>query len=197
VTPASSRASFPTLRIDDSVLQSYLRSVVAERNRLARELRKTQTKCNKLEEKAQRLKREVDRLKGKLEESARAAKRQAAPFSKGRREKDPKPPGRPRGHAAARRPVPDHIDEDVYESLTSCPRCHGPVTDITDRSPTLRTSPHRSSVISTLHRILDVACVDSTIRVATVPIAGAAFKADTLTSARQREVPRVCSLVPA
>jgi len=91
---ASSRASFPTLCIDDSVLQSYLRSVVAERNRLARELRKTQTKCNKLEEKAQRLKREVDRLKGKLEESARAAKRQAAPFSKGRREKDPKPPGR-------------------------------------------------------------------------------------------------------
>jgi hypothetical protein len=135
VTPASSSASFPTLCIDDSVLQSYLRSVVAERNRLARELRKTQTKCNKLEEKAQRLKREVDRLKGKLEESARAAKRQAAPFSKGRREKDPKPPGRPRGHAAARRPVPDHIDEDVYESLTSCPRCHGPVTDIKDLAP--------------------------------------------------------------
>ena len=73
----------------------------------------------------------VAQLKGQLEEAERAAKRQAAPFSKGPPKANPKRPGRKKGHAPAHRPKPDHVDRVVEVPLPSerCPECGGPLTD--------------------------------------------------------------------
>jgi transposase len=76
------------------------------------------------------LRAEVDRLKRELEESRRAGKRQAAPFSKGPPKADPKRPGRKPGHAPNRRaaPPPDQVDRTVEVPLPeACPRCGSPL----------------------------------------------------------------------
>src|ERR1700712_5991087 len=52
------------------------------------------------------LRAEVERLKAELEQSRRAGKRQAAPFSKGAPKADPKRPGRKAGHPPSHRPAP-------------------------------------------------------------------------------------------
>src|SRR5215208_2702462 len=72
------------------------------------------------------LRAEVDRLKRELEESRRAGKRQAAPFSKGPPAADPKRPGRKPGHRADRRavPPPEQVDRTIDVPLPEdCPRC--------------------------------------------------------------------------
>jgi hypothetical protein len=125
----------PSLEVGNRVIETYLRSVAAERNAMARRLRETTAERDAFKEQVDRLKLEVARLKAKLEEAEHAAKRQAAPFARPRRKPDPKPPGRPAGHAGAHRAVPDAIDEDVFERLTHCPRCGGPVTDVRDLAP--------------------------------------------------------------
>ena len=71
---------------------------------------------------------ENDRLRRELEEALRRVKRQAAPFSRGKRNKKPKRPGRKRGaeygkHAT--RPIPDHIDEEIAVPLPSRCECGG------------------------------------------------------------------------
>lgn len=48
----------------------------------------------------------VERLKAELEQSRRAGKRQAAPFSKETPKANPKRPGREAGHPPSHRPVP-------------------------------------------------------------------------------------------
>jgi transposase len=76
------------------------------------------------------LRAEVDRLKRELEESRRAGKRQAAPFSKGPPKADPKRPGRKPGHAPDRRavPPPGQVDRTVEVPLPeACPRCGSPL----------------------------------------------------------------------
>ena len=71
----------------------------------------------------------------KLEVGNRAAKRQAAPFSKGPPKADPKPPGRKSGpeHGVhVHRDVPPHIDETYDAALTGCcsdPNCPGHVRE--------------------------------------------------------------------
>jgi transposase len=52
------------------------------------------------------LRAEVERLKAELEQSRRAGKRQAAPFSKGSPKANPERPGRKAGHPPSHRPVP-------------------------------------------------------------------------------------------
>jgi transposase len=77
---------------------------------------------------------EVDRLKRELEESRRAGRRQAAPFSKGPPKADPKRPGRKPGHLPSHRPAPppEQVDRTIEVPLPSnCPECHTPL----DRSP--------------------------------------------------------------
>lgn len=76
------------------------------------------------------LRAEVDRLRRELEESHRAGKRQAAPFSKGPPKADPKRPGRKPGHEPARRaaPPPEQIDRTIDVCLPGdCPRCGAPL----------------------------------------------------------------------
>jgi transposase len=78
------------------------------------------------------LRAEVERLKQELEEARRAAKRQAAPFSKGPPRAHPKRPGRKPGHPPSHRvaPAPEQVDRTIEVPLpTSCPECHAPLDE--------------------------------------------------------------------
>lgn len=73
-------------------------------------------------------------LQEKLDEQARAAARQAAPFRRRGSRKVPdgskKRPGRPPGHPGVHRAVPDHVDDHADVPLTGCPHCGGSVTAV-------------------------------------------------------------------
>jgi hypothetical protein len=89
-------------------------------------------RCRRLEAENRRLRDENRRLKTELSEARRAAKRQAGPFSKGPPKKNPKRPGRKRGHAPAHRRVPRHVDRVVRVPLAdreNCSKCHGALED--------------------------------------------------------------------
>src|SRR5215212_10673108 len=78
------------------------------------------------------LRAEVERLKAELEQSRRAGKRQAAPFSKGSPKADPKRPGRKPGHPPSHRPAPppEQVDRTIEVPLpTTCPECQAPLDD--------------------------------------------------------------------
>lgn len=73
----------------------------------------------------------VEQLTQLLDQSQRAAKRQAAPFAKGPPQEQPKKPGRKRGrrhgrHGHRRAPPPERIDETHEAPLPDvCPDCGG------------------------------------------------------------------------
>ncbi len=73
-------------------------------------------------------------LQAKVEELTRSGKRQAAPFSKGTRVKDPKKPGRKPGRGIFKRreaPAPEQLSEppiDVPVEPPACPDCGGELT---------------------------------------------------------------------
>ncbi len=74
----------------------------------------------------EQLRAEVERLKTELEQSRRAGKRQAAPFSKGTLKADPKRPGRKAGHPPSHRSAspPEQVDRTIEVSLPpDCPEC--------------------------------------------------------------------------
>jgi transposase len=76
---------------------------------------------------------EVERLKAELEQTRRAGKRQAAPFSKGPPKDRPKRPGRPPGHAPPHRPppAPEQVDRTIEVPLPAqCPESHAPLDDV-------------------------------------------------------------------
>jgi transposase len=78
------------------------------------------------------LRAEVERLKAELEQSRRAGKRQAAPFSKGLPKVAPKRPGRKAGHPPSHRPVPppEQVDRTVEVPLPpDCPECQKPLVE--------------------------------------------------------------------
>src|SRR6266487_2340995 len=71
---------------------------------------------DRLEGEVARLTSTVARLRARLDEARRAAKRQAAPFAKGRPVSRPRRPGRKPGPGygvKARRPVPDRVDRAI------------------------------------------------------------------------------------
>lgn len=80
-----------------------------------------------------RLSERVNRLQGKLDGARREAKRQAAPFSKGTKVKDPKPSGRKPGPGYGRKarrepPAPERVDEHIdVAAPDGCPDCGGQV----------------------------------------------------------------------
>jgi transposase len=139
------------LRRAERVAHQKAHGAVTERDRLRGEIRSLKRRLRAAErmarskaaaaERAQRrgdsaaVKREIDRLKALLEEARRAAKRQASPFRRRKRVQNPKPPGRKKGHVAAHRPIPDHIDEEAYVPLCCCPHCAGAVQDVRDLQP--------------------------------------------------------------
>src|SRR4051794_13629167 len=78
------------------------------------------------------LRAEVERLKAELEQSRRAGKRQAAPFSKGSPKSAPKRPGRKAGHPPSHRSVPpsEKVDRTIEAPmLPNCAECHTPVSE--------------------------------------------------------------------
>jgi transposase len=89
----------------------------------------TAEKIARLEREMEVLKKENERLRQLLEEALRAAKRQAAPFSRQKPKAHPQKPGRKAGRhygRRSRRPLPDQVDEIVEVPLPDrCPRCGG------------------------------------------------------------------------
>jgi transposase len=82
---------------------------------------------DRLQRERDQLERERDRLRDELEAARRAAKRQAAPFSKGEPKATPKRPGRKPGRRYGPRrwrPRPAHVDQVIdVAPPTACPHC--------------------------------------------------------------------------
>jgi transposase len=101
-------------------LREQLKRVERERDEFRRDRERLQRERDQLE-------RERDRLRDELEAAHRAAKRQAAPFSKGAPKAMPKRPGRKPGRRYGPRrwrPRPAHIDQVIdVAPPTACPHC--------------------------------------------------------------------------
>jgi transposase len=95
--------------------------------RLERENAELHEQVEGLQRVNQQLQGRVRKLAAQVEELRRAAKRQAAPFSKNTPATHPRRPGRKPGPAygrSARRPVPQWVDRVVAVGLpTACPHC--------------------------------------------------------------------------
>jgi transposase len=109
-----------------SLSQEDLLVLVAE---LQRQVLALQEQVAQLAAENQELRAEVDRL-------TRQSKRQAAPFSKGTRSQNPKPPGRKSGEGTfsfRQAPGPEDITDppvDVPVTRESCPSCGGQLTEL-------------------------------------------------------------------
>jgi transposase len=112
---------------------------IARIKELTRRLRQTGEQLDqalrekqRLESENARLREENARLQKELETAQRAAKRQAAPFSRGKRKRQPKTAGRKSGKGYGkhhRRPIPDHVDEPITVLVPEkCPKCSGALT---------------------------------------------------------------------
>jgi len=111
-------------------LQQRWRSTRREIERLRQENEQLREERERLRQEQERLRQENERLKRQLEEAQRASKRQAAPFSRGRRKADPKPPGRRPGAAYGQRSgkaIPKHVDEVIPVPLPARCSCGGRV----------------------------------------------------------------------
>ena len=81
------------------------------------------------------LQRQIAELRAEIDQLKRGGKRQAAPFSKGTRVAEPKPPGRKPGAGPFRyreAPPPEAITAlpvDVKVTLDACPACGGPLEE--------------------------------------------------------------------
>jgi len=109
-----------------------IRELVEELRRTREEGEQARRRIEQLEKENQRLQEENKRLRIELEGAQRAARRQAAPFSRGQRKSNPKSPGRKAGKAYGRhqhRPIPDHVDEPITVAVPeTCPACSGALT---------------------------------------------------------------------
>jgi transposase len=117
----------PLERIRELVQQ--LRRTRDERDQVRRRNEELEKEKEQLEKQNQRLQEEIERLRKELEAAQRAARRQAAPFSRGKPKSHPKSPGRKPGAAHGphyRRPIPDHVDEKITVAAPEqCPDCGG------------------------------------------------------------------------
>jgi transposase len=113
-------------------LAQELRRTREERDQVGRRNEQLKQENERLERERQRLEEENRRLRKELETAQRAARRQAAPFSRGLPKSHPRTPGRKPGAAHGphhRRPIPDHVDEEIPVSApVQCPACGGPLT---------------------------------------------------------------------
>jgi len=94
-------------------------------------------RCAELEAENAELEAENAALRSQVQErkeawaaAVRAGKRQASPFGRGQRKKNPKKPGRKAGHPGAKREKPDRVDRTLEAApLDVCPDCGGPLED--------------------------------------------------------------------
>jgi uncharacterized protein YhaN len=111
-----------------SSLQERWRRTRRENEQLRKENEELREEQQRLYQERERLREELNKLKRQLEEAQRAHKRQAAPFSRGRRKANPKPPGRKSGEAYGRRhskAIPEHVDEVISVPLPPHCDCGG------------------------------------------------------------------------
>jgi len=90
-------------------------------------------KIARLEREIEQLKQEDERLRRALDEAQRAAKRQAAPFSRRGPKANPQKPGRKKSACYGRkghRAVPPTVDQTLEAELPpKCPHCGGAITE--------------------------------------------------------------------
>jgi transposase len=99
-----------------------------ENERLRRREKQLEREQEQWQQERERLREENERLKRQLEEAQRASKRQAAPFSRGRRKANPKPPGRKSGAAYGqhhRKAIPQQVDEVIAVPAPGRCECGG------------------------------------------------------------------------
>ena len=110
---------------------------MAENQRLKRRVADLEAQNKALKKRVEELEAERTSLNAALKETRanllaqkRAGKRQAAPFSKGKKD-NPRRPGRKKGHPAAHRPLPEEVDREVDVPLKqqSCLLCGGELTE--------------------------------------------------------------------
>jgi transposase len=115
-------------RRDNERLRRENEQLRREKEQLHEEQRRLHEEQQRLRREQERLRQENDRLKRQLEEAQRANKRQAAPFSRGRRKANPKPPGRKSGAAYGqhhRKAIPEQVDEVIAVPLPAQCGCGG------------------------------------------------------------------------
>ncbi|HXP17892.1 MAG TPA: IS66 family transposase [Terriglobales bacterium] len=115
-------------RRDNERLRRENEQLRREKEQLQEEQRRLHEEQQRLRREQERLRQENDRLKRQLEEAQRANKRQAAPFSRGRRKANPKPPGRKSGAAYGqhhRKAIPEQVDEVIAVPLPAQCGCGG------------------------------------------------------------------------
>ena len=119
-------------RKENEQLQEENQRLEKQNQHLEKEIQRLQKESERLRDERQRLREENERLREDLEAAQRAAKRQAAPFSRGKRKPNPQRPGRKSGAAHgphSHRPIPDHVDEEIpVDAPEKCPDCGGPLT---------------------------------------------------------------------
>ena len=94
-----------------------------------------ETQLRQRDARLEQLQQRISELEQRLAELERAAKRQATPFARKRRNEHPKRPGRKAGEGRftfRARPTPDQVHETKEQALAACPACGGPVTDVKD-----------------------------------------------------------------
>lgn len=114
--PGGLRWRIVRLEDENAALREQQRQLGQERERLRAENERLRAERERLQEINERLRGEVEALR-------RAAKRQAAPFSKGDPTPHPRRPGRKPGAAYGRhahRPVPEQVDQVVTVRLAAC-----------------------------------------------------------------------------
>ena len=109
-----------------------IRELTEELSRIRRERDQARKETERLERELERVQEENEQLRKDLELAQRAARRQAAPFSRGQLKSHPKSPGRKPGVAYGqhyRRPIPEHVDQEIQVPVPGqCPDCGGPLT---------------------------------------------------------------------
>jgi transposase len=108
-------------------------------------------RCVLLERRIEELEARVRQLEALLLEATRAAKRQAAPFSRNQPKAEPKKPGRPCGHAPAHRPAPppEAITQTIETPLANaCPNCGAVLEDHQTHEQTVSDLPKIEPVVT-------------------------------------------------
>lgn len=109
--------------MNDTVIPDAKEQRIAE---LESQLAQAYETIEALQEQFRQLQAEVEKLK-------RAGKRQATPFSRQKKAKKPKPPGRKAGEGEfnhREKPKPEEVDETKEAPLPCCPECGGGLTDM-------------------------------------------------------------------
>jgi transposase len=110
-----------------------LRELRAQLDHLRQDNQQLRQDNQRLRQDNERLQRELAQARAELDQARRQSRRQAAPFSKGPPNPQPKRPGRQAGRAHGRHghrlpPTPDQVDEVLEAPLPDpCPRCGGSV----------------------------------------------------------------------